>query len=93
MFEFTLEDHPHKVNVHGVAVQVIKDVLLVKVKSDQHSGRFISCGYCGAEPGKPITLIKYYPEVFRAAVKEFVEDRIGEVTQVSCPPPSGGRSS
>jgi hypothetical protein len=85
MFEFVLKDHPHKVTVHGQKVQAITDVKLIAVR-EEDSERFIQCGYCGAKPGMPITLIKHYPQVFMDAVEEFVEKEVGGVTRVSCPP-------
>lgn len=91
MFEFVLKDHPHKATVHGQQVQVITDVKLVAVKAADRDGQFVVCGYCGAKPGMPITLIQYYPEAFQEAVKAFVEEEVGEVTRVACPPRGGRR--
>ena len=82
-FEFRLLPHPHKQVVHGVRVQVITDVQQVQVRDGD---RWERCGYCGAEPGRPITLCRYYPEVFRIAVRAFVEKSIGEVSALGMPP-------
>lgn len=85
MFDFILKDHPHKIVVHGLKVQAITDVKMIAVK-EEGKDRYVQCGYCGSSSGMPITLIRHYPQAFVDAVKEFVENEVGEVTTVARPP-------
>lgn len=85
MFEFQLKPHPARVEVHGKLVPLIDDVQTIYVK-DEELGRFIQCGYCGKEPGRPVTLTRHYPEIFVRAVEAFVNKEVGKPKAVAVPP-------
>ena len=75
-----LIDHPARtVNDDGELVPLLPDMRAVKL-----DGKAI--GYCTAKPGFPVTLCYYVEADVREAIKNFVEDEIGEVTKVSVPP-------
>ena len=79
-WQFKITPHPHKRIVHGVPVQIIKDVQVLRVL--QPDGRWLQVGYCGAEPGRPLTIFGDEPPEFIEAARKFVTEQVGEPAAV-----------
>lgn len=75
-----LEPHPAREYVHGVPVIIIKDQQQIMVNGAR-------AGYCGTEPGKPISFIRRYHDDFKKMVVDFVTEKLGSVGSVNEPPP------
>lgn len=85
MFEFELRPHPARQKVFGKLVPLITDVQTLYVK-DAETGKFIQCGYCGCEPGRPVSFTRNFPQVFVDAAKAFVTAKVGPPSGMSVPP-------
>jgi hypothetical protein len=75
-FDWTFRTQPHPARrlVFGQLVPHIRDVLMLQVKEGEN---WRQIGYCGAQPGRPISLLERYPQEFQDSVREFVEREIG----------------
>lgn len=74
-WQFKITEHPHKATVFGQNVQVIKDVQVLRVLTED--GRWLQVGYCGAEPGRPLSLLGQHPQEFIDAATAFVTEQVG----------------
>lgn len=74
-WEFKIEPHPARRIVFGKPVVHIRDVQMLMVRDED--GRFVQVGYCGAEPGRPLTLLEDWGPEFLEAAAEFVTREVG----------------
>lgn len=77
--EYTIAPHPAVKEVHGVTVQVVKDLYQVLVDGAR-------VAYCGIVADKPICFIRHYDPEFVDVVAEFVTREIGKPNKIAIPP-------
>jgi hypothetical protein len=68
--EITIDDHPARQIIHGESVPLIDDVKLIRING-------IGAGYCGVEPGRPVTMVRPYPKSVMEEVRVAVEAYTG----------------
>lgn len=66
--------HPARRIVFGKPVVHIRDVQMLQVRDGD---RWVQVGYCGAEPGRPLTLLTDEGDEFREAATAFVTQVVG----------------
>lgn len=73
-WEFRIVPHPARRMVFGKPVIHIRDVQMLQVRDGE---RWVQVGYCGAEAGRPLTLLTDYGDEFRVAATAFVTQAVG----------------
>ena len=58
--------------------------LIVDQRAVYLNGRMV--GYCGTEPGKPLTMVERQPEAVQIEINRFVTDTVGKPKFTASPP-------
>lgn len=78
----TFEDHPAREVIDGQRVPAVPSQRMIRVNGDH-------AGYCGIEPGKPVSMIRRYSIEVMQQVVAAVQEAYGEPSSISMPPDLG----
>ena len=78
----TFEDHPAREVIDGQRVPAVPSQRMIRVNGDH-------AGYCGIEPGKPVSMIRRYSIEVMQQVVAAVLEAYGDPSSISMPPDLG----
>ena len=78
----TFEDHPAREVINGQRVPAVPDQRMIRVNGDH-------AGYCGIEPGRPVSMVRRYPVDVMQKVVAAVQEAYGEPSRITMPPDLG----
>ena len=78
----TFEDHPARIIKDGQPVPAVPSQRMIRVNGEH-------AGYCGTQPGKPVSRIRSYSSAVIEKVSAAVEEAYGKPSSVSMPPDLG----
>ncbi len=81
----TFEDHPARMRVDGEQVPAVPSQRVIRIDGAH-------AGYCGIEPGRPVSMIRHYGQNIINEVEQAVTEAFGEPSAITQPPDYGGHN-
>lgn len=80
--KITFDDHPARHRIEGCLVPAVPDQRMIRINGAH-------AGYCGIEPGRPVSMIRHYPPAVVEKVRRAVREAYGQPSSVTQPPDMG----